>query len=371
MKPPMNKIYNVNWIDGMKINKSHFVHNDQVRQYESQNFMKAIMKTYEYGLLPYNGSSVKMPINQEEHKIFITTCKAITRNGIIIDIDEEDKVAFDLSTLTQDQQNSVGRLLLVVSADPYKRVALGEPFSEELPPRLPFSRPTYNLNIIKEEQYDNPQYATLFVPIGRIKKENNVWELDETYLPPSTQIVSHPKLYERFKKFEKILDSIWLNATEVTQNAQSKKRRGEINDLAENTFYLLEKVVFYLANNMSHFRNISPEESPIQTICTLNGLGKVVLAGLNCLKKVDKEALLRYYESHLGMKAHEFEGDMDQLSKIEYNHIKLNEVLDQTEGCLISFKHFVSKAVNLEFHSVERVDVLQENTVKRTKLDIF
>ena len=62
---------------------------------------------------------------------------------------------------------------------------------------------------------------------------------------------------------------------------------------------------------------------------------------------------------------------MQTLSHIDYDPMHLNVIFDEAERCLSTLKSFASKATNLEYHSVERVDVVQEKVVKKSKLDIF
>ena len=150
-----------------------------------------------------------------------------------------------------------------------------------------------------------------------------------------------------------------------------KKRRGEINDLAENTFYLIEKIVFYLSERMNGIRGFYKLHSPLYFFDFLASFGKLITTALNCIKSENKEALLRYFESHLGFKAHQFENEIQAMSQLSYDHLNLTQIFNQAEGYLKFILAFVSKAENLEYHSVERVDVLQETVVKKKKLDIF
>ena len=247
----------------------------------------------------------------------------------------------------------------------------GSPDPQELPPRQPYAVPNYKFSLVAEDQVQSVQFADDYVIVGRILKEADRYKVDSNYLPPCYNVIAHNTLLNRYMSIEESIADIGVHSTQVVQNARSKKRRGEINDLAENTFYLMEKIVFFLAQHMNHIRTLYKEESPIHLFSVLNSFGRIVQTALKCMKSEDREALLRYYESHLGFKPHQFEGDMQTLSHIDYDPMHLNVIFDEAERCLSTLKSFASKATNLEYHSVERVDVVQEKVVKKSKLDIF
>ncbi len=367
----MNKYLNVNWVDGMKINKSHFIHNDRVRNYLFQNTTNALLKSFEFGLFPNTSFRDTPNIYIEDDFIVLKHCKAITHAGALLDIDQDHDLKYDLKNISGSELVNEALLLVVISVDPTEGKPFGEPHPNELPPRQPFKLPKTKMALAAEASVQTVQFSNQYTIVGAVNNSNGNYSIDESYIPPCSQIIAHPALLNRYLQLEKSIAEIGMNATQVVQRARSKKRRGEINDLAENTFYLMEKIVFFLAQYMNHIRTIYKEESPIYIVSFLNSFGRIILTALNCLKSEDREALLRYYESHLGLKPHQFESEMKSLSQIEYNHLRLNEVFDQADEYLGTIQTFVSKATQLEYHSVERVDVVRENTVKKSKLDIF
>lgn len=354
----------------MKINKDHFLHNDALQRYLMRDMAVSFSKSYNYGLLPSKYVGEKPLLYREEDYIMLNYCDAITRDGTIIHIAPDVKLRYDL----KDMDSSLpmdANLLILVSVNDSELIPEGIPNPNELPPRQPYAAPLYRLVVIAEEQMRSSDFAHKYIPVGRLIKQSDSYQIDTAYLPPCKEVASHEELLDRYLKLEEYLSEIGDNATKVVQNARSKKKRGEINDLAENTFYLMEKIVFNLADHMNAIRTIHKENSPIHMVSFLNSFGRVIYTALRCIKSVDREALLRYYESHLGFQPHQFESEIKSLTQIEYDHSNLNKIFDQADHYISSIRSFVSKAVNLEFHSVERVDVINETVVKRNKLDIF
>ena len=368
----MNELLAINWIDGMKINKSHFVHNDQLYHQLLSHRSALSLKSYEYGLLPLHASILEKPmVTLEDRRLKIHYCKAINRNGNLIQVNKQDELCYDLSNLDQVSKSERDQFLLIISVDGDLKLPYGQPLESELPPRQPFVKPKYRINMVPDHQVNSEDFAYNFVCLAKVFYTEGSFLLDKDYVPPCHQIISHAGLQERFNFMVDAVSSIEINLTKVIQKARSKKKRGEINDLAESTFYLLEKLALFIAQNINAIRTIYREESPMYLMTFLSGLGKLTFSTLMCLKSEDKEALLRYYESHLGLTPHQFESDMRALSLLEYKPLQATEVFDSAKEHISMLKNFSSKATQLEFHSRERVDVLTEHKVERKKLDIF
>jgi len=372
LKKMKNELLQINWIDGMKINKSHFIHNDNLLNFHLMQRTALLLKSYEYGLLPVHSSILTKPLIQlEDSRLIINYCHAVNRRGDVIRVNKEDDLEFDLSTLDKGLVKNDVKLVVVLSKDSNEIVQYGEPLKGELPPRQPFIKPKINVFLVDEQDINSEDFVLNYICLARLESSNGQFSIDDSYIPPCNQINSHQGLVDRYKSIENSVSEIGINATKVVQNAKSKKRRGEINDLADNTYHLMEKIVFHLSQSMSRLRNLYREESPIFLVSFLNDFGRIILAGFDCLRSEDKEALLRYYESHLGLKPHSFETDLKELVHLRHQHIHIDGTFQIIEKHIAMLKTFVSKATQLEFHSVERVDVVTESTVGRSKLDIF
>ena len=85
-----NNLLHINWIDGMKINKSHFLHNDNLLHFHLQQRTALFLKSYEYGLLPVSISFAKKPIIEiEDSLLIINYCYAVNRRGDLLKVDLE------------------------------------------------------------------------------------------------------------------------------------------------------------------------------------------------------------------------------------------------------------------------------------------
>src|ERR1700747_3315379 len=100
------KYFPVNWMDGMKINKDHFISQDNAWSDTVQEMASLSVSPLRYGVLPASGAgentfNVKVSLdNQNSLRVAILSCQAITLGGMRISIP-----AF--STNTQPDANSV------------------------------------------------------------------------------------------------------------------------------------------------------------------------------------------------------------------------------------------------------------------------
>lgn len=359
---------NINWKDGMKLNKSHFILNDTIRDSKIKKLISQKTSNFEYGLLPSDEHDFEHKILEIRNRVLhINSFQAITKGGAFYDIDTSDNLSYDLETL----ESSASKSYIVVISETSEKLPTGIPDSNEVPPRHPYSEPRYEVSLMDPDSIRTDDFAMSHLVLGKILYSEYSIELDESYIPPSTKIRSSTQLVRRYRHILALIEDINRHSFEIVQKATSKQRRGEINDLARHTIYLMEKVIFYIAHNIDALTNIYIEKPPIYLINFMNGFGRVVLSALKCIRNVDKEALLRYYESHLGLQPHEFESDMREISTLRYNHINLSKDLAHAERFLESFKSFTNKAIHLEYHSVERVDVVSEKRINKNKLDIF
>src|SRR5688500_12885544 len=75
----------VNWKDGMKINKSHFIAQQNAFTYQLAHHTGTLINEYNYGLLPplsNNGNAIKLFLsidNQQQVHLRLQQCLAITK----------------------------------------------------------------------------------------------------------------------------------------------------------------------------------------------------------------------------------------------------------------------------------------------------
>src|SRR5450631_2309193 len=85
-----NSYLPVNWIDGMKINKSHFIAQDNALLFQLVQTVSGVLNDLNYGLLPPNPDSKGLKLflssdNQQKIQVRMQSCRAVTAGGYYIE----------------------------------------------------------------------------------------------------------------------------------------------------------------------------------------------------------------------------------------------------------------------------------------------
>jgi len=133
----MNQYYQVNWINGMKINSGHFIELENHFISRIQNSTKGFVNDLSYGLLPSDQETITIPqfsVSLSEKKIrVIRGFSAFTREGYLVQIPAG--MDFPLSRPSDDGLVH----FLVLNMKPYVRMPFGEINEQESPSRFPYS----------------------------------------------------------------------------------------------------------------------------------------------------------------------------------------------------------------------------------------
>src|ERR1700733_8442480 len=91
MLPPL-KYYNVNWVDGMKLTRNHFLDQENAFVERMRDSLGIYLTSYNYGLLsPEPGSTNSLQHTADVDRatflrVKVTQCRAITPSGARIEI---------------------------------------------------------------------------------------------------------------------------------------------------------------------------------------------------------------------------------------------------------------------------------------------
>ena len=150
----------VNWIDGMKISKNHFLQSDNHLQESIITSRNIYINDHNFGLLNNhespNGSFLLLfDSTKESVEITLKTCFAITRGGAYINIVNQNQIRFQFSPLLDNQKDTIKDWDLIISVNPFQRVPVGIPDINENPPRHPFTEPKYSLEVLPSANVNN------------------------------------------------------------------------------------------------------------------------------------------------------------------------------------------------------------------------
>jgi len=166
----------VNWIDGMKINKNHFIESENALLSAVNNAIKTNITPNNFGLLPnYTGeSSIDVSISldgQETIDVVLNKCQAITLGGHVINITEETKALLEQSGHILKHQYTINKndteWYVILKVNPFKTIPVGNADPEEEPPRHPFTLPEYTLDVLPKNETSKKEIGLHHITIGK------------------------------------------------------------------------------------------------------------------------------------------------------------------------------------------------------------
>lgn len=345
----------INWIDGMKINKTHFRDMQGFISESTRDAIGIYTSIINYGLLPAQ-DPVKFSFIIDNHKLLrikAEECHAITPNGSRIEINNQ--ILEDLSLTISSSEEIEGlqesknvALFVCISVNPFKRIPCGEIDFEENPPRHPYTHPQYSLSIVPESRLkEKVNLGANYITIGRIFVNSGEFKIDENYIPPCVSVSSHKKLQEFHAEIDYFYGQIELYATQIAQKIFIKK---QTNALAIMIEQMMDKTLNYLGLEINKFRWISPFAPPVQMLVSVTALARIVKNFIELCSGIGKEELLNYFVEWCNISQRDFENIFSEVINANYNHSQIDIII-------VKIKRFMKTLTEL-YSALSRLDYI-------------
>jgi len=346
---PEKKHHAVNWIDGMKLNKDHFINSDRWVNDLFKDALSLIMTDYSYGLTePLPGEDTALDIianfdGTNQLNIKVLTCRGITRGGYRVEITPrlvekihypEEKLAIDFNLREAGNEDFV----IIVSANTDEQVPTGVPNEEEVPFRHPFALPQYKLHIVPFRQVSVSQASSNHIIIGRFQIIAGNVEFNERYIPPCTCIKASPSLSRHYHNLKNLHDNIVRGCVEYI-----RKQRNSGHKIDQNITYVFEKLVFHTVNSNFSNEQIILSEAPIFFIDYFIQMARTFRTALSCLAEYEREEIMNYFNKWVASR--DFDNFQYDLINLEYSHLDIYQSIETIERYLIIFHSLVDKLV--------------------------
>lgn len=207
----------VNWVDGMKISREHFIAQEMAVRDHLRDVLMAGMDDHHYGLLEPPGLVV------EGREARLISCRAICRDGSRIELlpAHEQHVICDLEPVLKDDTEGKSFYLLALLR-PETREGVGS-FVEE-PPRQPVVTPGVSLQLLPVERLNAPALRSATLPLARFTVLKRTPVLSTDYQPPCFLIDGFNMPETIRKDLGTTLDLIVRNTVSVLGKLYSKPR---------------------------------------------------------------------------------------------------------------------------------------------------
>lgn len=335
-----NKNYHyVNWIDGMKINKNHFIEFENAVNQAINTAHKNGITPVNYGLLPdYSdqGSAVDIRVSidgQSTIEVMLNKCQAITLGGYYINISEETKPLIEQSGYILKQQytidNDETEFFIVITINPFVRVPVGDANPNEEPPRHPYVLPEYKLNVLTKSEVGSQEIGLHHLTLAKVKVIDAVPTLVENFIPPCTSIQSHADLKFTFNEIVSFFNMMESFTMHIIQKIHQKK---QTNDLAQMVLQVSQNTLAYLNHTIPEFRMQDRYQPPIIMVNKLAGLARIIKSSLDVFIGTGKEELLNYLTDWCDLNQGAFENVLIEMLEINYQHTDINASLHKVSA---------------------------------------
>jgi hypothetical protein len=344
----------------MKINKTHLVAERNAMLQQVAAAAGSHITAINYGLLPPVASG-EQPFklfvsldNQQHLQVRLVHCKAVTPGGIIIDIDEQydndDPLSAkipDLSVPLSELKNKSSVYYVVLTVNVYDRIPAGQSNPEEIPPRLPWSTPSYTLSLVPEEQLNSVNPGLFHLTLSRVLVNEHRVEADEDYIPPCSAVAAHPGLMDVYYGLETFMAKMELFAVQINQKIEQKKQN---NELAMMVQRMCNQVILYQSQQIPNIKWMAVHQPPAGLFSIAASLARIIKNSLDLYVNAGKEDLMNYFAEWCEVNQGTLETVITDLGDHPYRHEDIN-------GTVLKVMDF-TKVVSALFSKLSKLDYI-------------
>lgn len=320
---PKLQFHLTNWVDGMKINRQHFVDSENAFVDALRDAQATSLNAYNYGLLqPLPGEKSALDCNtasaqSRTFRVVVTYCRAITAGGTRIEI--VPGVHPELSAEVDGSPDGSGSYYAVIAVDPFNRQPFGAAAADEYPPRNASSISSYKLGLVSEEQLNTSSLGAFHLPVAKFVTKNGELQRDAEYIPPCALIGAHPGAKQLYNMVAERLNQIQESSTEIVRKVVEGGQQ-QNTPLAQNVKTICEQVIWHIAREFFFFRTMYRQQSPVYMSNTVVQLASIINVSLNLIPAKEKEELLQYFAYWNEVQPGKFEELVSTVMNADYEH---------------------------------------------------
>jgi hypothetical protein len=347
------KYYSVNWMDGMKINKDHFIAQDNAAQDALSDIATLGLSDTRYGVLPSSAAgeesyNVKIALdNQNTLKATVIGLQAITLGGVRITYPGLSASEAALTTSFEFSPSGTESVYwIVITVHPFERKPSGNPDSAENPPRFPYVQADYKLHVVSESQYSQYARNPFALVIGKVSVNGNNIRVEDEYIPPCIAVNASTDLMGLHGELDQFLAGLELRCSQIVQKIFRKSQQ---NDLSELAMFLCDRIMMFIGQAITDMRWNLVYETPAKMFSTIISLARVMKNTIDLRTGSGKEELMNYLSEWCELNPGELENMLSGLANLRYEHNDINSnILPVIRFAKVTGKLFESLS-NLEF----------------------
>jgi len=267
----------INWKQGMEITPEIFIESDHYHIAERQ-MLSALLASRGYGIFPNSKFTIDYELHNNKIEIRIANCIALTKNGDVINIQQNTSF---IKELPIDEVSECYAVLSLVHQ------AQKQTDESEL-----HIVPQYDISFLStNELIENG------IPVLKLLKQNSAWEIDAHYIPPAIALNALHSLTNKFIEIKDIIKKIigcypekdahylTLMMLQIELNNFSSK------ESPETLIMMMKKFCFIFQTFLKNVKEMEPLQS-VKTFMDIlynpNEIEKTLVQGLQSLMEILK-----------------------------------------------------------------------------------
>jgi hypothetical protein len=334
------KYRQVNWQDGMKLNRGHFIHFDNFHIEQHTLNRNLLLNENNFGVLPSMDKTkysyeVKLSLDGDFLVITKFRIAALMLNGMYINVDTEDVRANNIDSDSlklrfKYNEHTEKQFALVLKINSYKGIECGKFDSEDFPLKRPYLMPFFEFILSPINKLKESYFSDDFFIIAKFDIENNQLSLNNEYIPPVTSLISTKLLSEFHSQVLSTFNSIENHLLEISK--KHSKNKG--NNYSETLVLLSNSLIINLSSFKFEIKHNSLHEPPIELILKIKSFANVFSKILETRTSIGKDGFLNEVIRIIGTSKNEFEELVKQITNLEYRHHNISDSISLTRKFL-------------------------------------
>lgn len=356
------KHFAVNWVDGMKISKDHLVQQEDFMIDSIRDSNSIQINSYNFGLLPITEKFGDKTIYElqstatNDAQLIIRKCTAVTLAGYRIELfDHKVNIRNLAKNMSQDQEDVDGEFYILASVNPFDHVSFGDIDADEIPPRHPFTKPNYRIELVDVSILNSSYSGGNYLVLGKVAMRSGMAQIDPNFIPPCSSVESHPKLVEYYNNYSNSLGNLRQYAFKIIQKTAHKNQN---ITLADNVKTLCKTIIKHIGENYFQFKNIVNEQPPIFLINIFSKLALQLYNDTQMMVQSELEEMLNYSLEWSEITPHSLLNQLTNNAEINYDHHNTGEYFFNINQMMKSLELIFGKLSELDYIGQRKENII-------------
>jgi len=355
----------LNWVNGMKLSKEHFIALENSFIDHTRDMAGVFLTNINFGLLPMHDNTDPVHVEVTPDRVEVHRCQAITRGGLRIDVSENHNHPGLRKPMHEVFSGGGGggnqEWFVIVKVNPFQRSPYGQPNAEETPIRHPFATSHYELSILPKDQISASHFDPYAIPVAKITDNYGGKRADELYIPPCASIQSMGSLVEKYHRFSTFTTQIEGSLFEIIKKAQSKQANRTSNTLSEDIQSMATKIVDFISLNKASYDLLLAYYPPVYIVEWFARMARIIKSSMRFLSSAD--AMMKYFEFYIkDTNPVAFQTVVDRACALDYNHLDVHYSFRQIEDFLTFLDSLFRNLKDLQFDQFANPTIIDRVT---------